>query len=121
MNFHNPAESYFRPIPRSRFHQELFGQKAFFLAGEKKLWLSVGKLLIVLFPMVLAVHLWLAHSHENLEKSVRAAENVRHEFIDRQINLGAKKTQLSSVEHVRTVAAEKLSLYVPGKEQVQVF
>lgn len=81
----------------------------------------MGKLLIVLFPMVLAVHLWLAHCHENLEKSVRAAENVRHEFIDRQINLGAKKTQLSSLEHVRTVAAEKLSLYVPGKDQVQVF
>ena len=71
--------------------------------------------------MGLAVHLWLAHMYENLERSVWAAENVRHELIDRQINLGAKKIQLSSEEHVRTIAAEKLSLYVPGKDQIQVF
>lgn len=121
MNFHNPAQTYFRPTPRSSFHQELFNQRAYSLAGEKRLWLSVGKLLLVLLPVVLAGHLWLAHANQNLERRVRGAENVRHQCIDTQIDLVAKKTQLSSVERVRIMAAEKLSLYVPGKEQVQVF
>jgi len=91
------------------------------LPGDRELWLSVGKILLVLCPMVLAVNLWLASSFNNLEASVQAVESVRHELMDNQINLRAKRAQLFSPERVQMIAAEKLSLHVPGKEQVKFF
>lgn len=121
MNFHNPAQSYFRPMVNTRFRQQLRKQKVFFLPGDKELWLSVGKILLVLCPLVLAVNLWLASSFNNLEASVQAVESVRHELMDNQINLRAKRAQLFSPERVQMIAAEKLSLHVPGKEQVKFF
>jgi hypothetical protein len=118
MNMHNPAQPYFRPM---RFRQQVRKQKAFSLPGEKELWISIGKMLLVLCPMVLAVNLWLASSFNNLEASVLAVENVRNELMDSQIHLRAKRAQLFSPERVQALAAEKLSLHVPGKEQVKSF
>lgn len=121
MNFHNPAETYFRPRARAHFLQELDQQKVFSLSGDRKLWRSVGKILLILCPLLLAVNLWLASSFNNLEKSVQVVENLRYELMESQNNLRAKRDQLLSPERVRIIAAQKLSLHVPGKEQVRVF
>ena len=121
MNFHNPTPTYFRSRANSRFLRELDNQKVFSISTDRKLWLSVGKLLLVLCPIMLSINLWLASSLNNLEKSVQVVENVRHELIDCQINLRAKRDQLLSPERVRILAAQKLALHVPGKEQVNVF
>lgn len=120
MNFHNSAQPYFRARANARFLQQFDQQKVFSLSGDRKLWHAVGKMLLVFCPMFLAVNLWLGSCFNNLEQSVQAVENVRHELMDRQIGLSAKKSQLSSPERVRIIAAEKLSLNVPEKEQVTV-
>jgi hypothetical protein len=121
MNFHNPAQSYFRPLANTHFKNQLQKQKALSWPGDKELWFSVGKMLLILCPIILVVNLWLASSFKNLEVSVQAVENVRHELMDNQINLRAKRAQLFSPERVQMIAAEKLSLHVPGKEQVKFF
>jgi hypothetical protein len=121
MNYHNPAQSYFRPMSNMRFQQQLHKQKAFSWQGDRDLWVSVGKILLFLCPMVLAVNFWLASSFKNLEGSVQEVESVRHELMDKQIKLRAQRAQLFSPDRVQPLAAERLSLHVPGKEQVRYF
>ncbi len=77
-------------------------------------------MLLVFGPIVLVGHFWLASLFNNLEKSVHAAENVRHELVDSQICLRAKRDQMFSPEWIQSNAAEKLSLHTPAKEQVLV-
>ena len=119
MNVHNPAQSFFRPIVNTRFRQQLRRQKT--LTMDKVLWLSVGKLLLVLCPLVLVANLWLASSFRNLDTSVKEVEGVRHELMDKQIRLRAQRAQLFSPEQIHMIAAEKFSLHVPEKEQVKIF
>lgn len=77
-------------------------------------------MLLVFGPIVLAGHLWLASLCKNLEKSVHAADNVRHELLGIQISLKAKRDQMFSPEWIQSNAAEKLSLHRPAKEQILV-
>ena len=119
MNIHNPAQSFFRPMVNTRFRQQLRRQKT--LTVDKVLWLSVGKILLVLCPLVLVVNLWLASSFHNLDASVKEVESARHELMDKQIRLRAQKAQLFSPEQIQMIAAERFSLQVPEKDQVKIF
>ncbi|MBU1565503.1 MAG: hypothetical protein KJ630_07730 [Proteobacteria bacterium] len=121
MNFHNPAQPYFRSRANTHSLQQLHKQKVFSLSRDRKVWFSAGKMLLVLCPMLLAVNLWLASSFNKLSQSVQVLENVQHELIESQITLRIKKDQLFSPERVRVIAAEKLALNIPEKEQVKVF
>ncbi len=121
MNFHNPAQPYFRTGADSRIHKQLGKQKVFSLSGDRKLWLLVVKMLLVICPMLLAVNLWLVSSTNNLEQSVQAVLKVRHELIESRMKLKAKSAHLFSPERVRIIAEEQLSLHVPEKEQVMFF
>jgi hypothetical protein len=121
MTVHNPAQSYFRPMVNTQFRQQVQKQKGLSWPGDRELWLSVGKILFVLCPIVLAVNFWLSSSFKNLEISVEEVETVRHELMDKQIKLRAQRAQLFSPDQVQLIAAEKLSLHVPGKEQVKYF
>jgi hypothetical protein len=118
MNFRNPAQSYLRPRANVHFLQALDNQKVFSLSGDRKLWISVGKMLLVLCPLLLAMNLWLASSFNNFEQSVQALELVHQEHMDSQNNLRTKRDQLLSPERVRVFAAEKFALHAPKKEQV---
>lgn len=79
---------------------------------------ALGKMLLVFFPVLLALHLWLAASFDTLEESVQVGENIRNELMGNQASLTTKREQMLSPERVRGIAAEKLALYVPEKEQV---
>ena len=103
----------------TRFRQQLRRQKT--LTVDKVLWLSVGKILLVLCPLVLVVNLWLASSFHNLDASVKEVESARHELMDKQIRLRAQKAQLFSPEQIQMIAAERFSLHVPEKDQVKIF
>jgi uncharacterized protein (DUF58 family) len=121
MNVHNPAQSFFRPMVNTRFRQQFRRQKTLSWSGNRLLWLSIGKILLVLFPLVLVVNFWLAASFRNLEVSVQAVENARHELMDKQIRLRAQRAQLFSPEQIQLIAAEKFALHIPEKEQVKLF
>lgn len=116
MNFHCPVQPCLRPRANARLLQQLNNQKVFSRLGDRKLWVAVVKVLLILCPMFLAVNLWLASAANKLELPVQAAENVRHQLIDTQISLRAKRDQLYAPERIRIIAAEQLSLYVPEKE-----
>jgi hypothetical protein len=121
MNYCNPAQSYLRTKARPSFFQPLGKQKVAAHSGNRKLLLSIGRTMFVLCPIFLAANLWLASSVKNLEQSVQVFGNVHHELLDTQIKLRAKKDQMLAPERVRVIASQKLSLYVPQKDQVLTF
>ena len=109
-------------MSHARFRQQTLRRpKTFSWAGDRLLWISIGKILLVLCPLVLVVNLWLASSFSTLDASVKEIENARHELMDKQIKLRAQRAQLYSPEHIRLMAAEKFSLRVPEKDQVKLF
>jgi len=121
MNIHNSAQVFYRPIPNARFRQQIRRQKAFSWAGDRMLWLSIGKMLLVLCPLVLLANLWLAASFNTLDAYVKQVEQAREELMDKQIKLRVQRAQLYSPEHVQLMAAEKFSLRIPDKDQVKLF
>lgn len=118
MNFHTPVPPYFRARATSPFLQELERQKVFSLSADRRLWLALGKMFLVLCPVCLAVNLWLGSCCNRLEQSMQAVDDRRHELMDRQISLSAERSQLFSPERIGFIAAKKLSLHLPEKEQV---
>jgi hypothetical protein len=120
MIYHTPAQPYFRARANSPFLQELDRQKVFSLSVDRKLWLALGKMLLVLCPICLAVNLWLGSCCTLLERSTQAVDNSRHQLMERQISLSAERSYLLSPERVQFIAAKKLSLYVPEKGQVKL-
>ncbi len=120
MNFHIPAPPCYRPRAHSNLFRQLASQQDIPRSGDRTVWRAVGKVLLFFSPFVLAINLGLASCSQTLERSVQAAGDLRHERMERQFDLRAKKEQLSSPERVRLIAAEKLSLYTPEQEQVKV-
>lgn len=121
MNVYSPTQSSLRPKTSAPFFQPLSNQRVSTLSGNRTLWLSIGKTLLVLCPIFFAANLWLAASYRNFEQAAQAVKKVHHELIESQTNLKAKRDQLLSPERVRVIASEKLSLYVPQKEQIVIF
>ena len=122
MNSHhyNP-QPYFRQKVDAHFSQHLRKQKVFSWSGDRRLWRALGKTLFVLSPLLLLLHLWLASHCAGLESCLQEEGRVRQQLISQHVNLKVKKQQVSSPERVRLIAAERLALHVPEKEQVKHF
>ena len=120
MNYHHSTQTYFRQRSTPVFQQQLYQQRVSSLPGDKKVWLAVRKVLLVLCPLFLALHLLLAGVFNDFQQSVQAVENIRHNLLEKKANLRVKRDQLFSPEHVRILAVEKLSLDVPEKEQIKM-
>ncbi len=121
MNFHNPAQLYPRPMMRTQFRCQTRRQKVFTWSADKVLFFAIGKVMLILLPLVLVMNLWLASWSSSLIVSLKDVDNTHRILMDKQIKLRAEKAQLYSPEQVQLLAAEKFSLHVPGKEQIVVF
>ncbi len=118
MNLQYSTHHCIRPRKISPFQQSLDQQRVRHRRGNRNLWVAVGKLLFVFGAIVLGFHLSMAPCRRDLDQSLQVVENVRHELMERHMRLGAQKEQLFSAERIRVMAAERLSLHVPEKEQV---
>jgi len=114
------APTYCRPMMSSPMRHQL-RQKAFGLIGPKVLWIAVGKVLLIFFPLLLLVYFWLSSSAERNAAVILAAEEGRSALVDENIQLRAKRARLYSPEYLNTMAANQLALYVPEKGQVTRF
>lgn len=118
MNFHRPVQPYFRQKKNPHFFQQLSNQRVYSLWRDRDLLLAVGKVLLVFCPVLLVLHLWLATFFDTLQKSVQEGENLRLERMENQAGLKLKWDQMLLPERVQVIAAEKLALHVPEKEQI---
>jgi hypothetical protein len=86
--------------------------------SDRNLLLLMGKMLFVFCPILLTVHLWLASTFNNFQASVQMCDNIPQELMENQAGLMAKRDQMLLPERMRVIAAEKLALHVPDKEQI---
>jgi len=96
-------------------------QRVFTWSADKVLFAAVGKILLVLVPVVLAMNLLFAVWSSHLTSSLETSAETHHVLMNKQIKLRALRAHLYSPEQVRLLAAEKFSLQVPGKEQIKYF
>ena len=120
MLINHSAPTYCRPMISSSMRRQ-FCQKVFGLIGPKVLWIAVGKVLLLFFPLLFLVNFWLSSSAERNARTILAAEEGRYGLMDENIKLRAERARLYSPESLNTMAAKQLALYVPEKGQITRF
>ena len=121
MNFHSTSQAYMRPVIQVGPGQRSLPQRKASFPATIAFWRPVGKILLVLLSIVLAINMYVTSSLDKAGESIIAADNKRHELMDKNIELRAKKAWLRADEQFQQLAGEKLSLYVHRKGQVGTF
>ncbi|MDK9708750.1 MAG: hypothetical protein OEL83_17035 [Desulforhopalus sp.] len=120
MNFHNTTQlSYLRPVTNIGLRQHLQPRGVVDLLGGVVLWKAVGKVLLVLLPLMLAANMFLAGIINNVGQSISSVDDQRHELMDKNIGLLAQKARLYAPERVGQLAEQKLSLYAASPGQIE--
>ncbi len=121
MNFQNTTQlSFIRPVTNIGVRQHLQARDVLDLPGGLVLWKAVGKVLLLLLPLVATVNLFLASAINDAGNDLAAIDNQRHELMDKNIGLLAQKAQLYAPERVGQLAAQKLSLYSAAPGQIEL-
>lgn len=122
MNYHNTTEAYLPPVINIGIRQHLQGRDARNLRnvlGGLVLWRAVGKVALVLLPLVMAINLLLASAIDDIGLSFSAVDNQRHELMDKNIELLARKARLGAPDNILQVAGDKLALYSASGDQIE--
>lgn len=120
MNFHNTTQlSYLRPVTNIGLRQNLQPRGVVDLLGGVVLWKALGKLLLVVLPLMLAANVFLAGSVNDVEQSLVSVDNQRHDLMDKNIGLLAQKARMYAPERVGQLAGQRLSLYAASPGQIE--
>lgn len=120
MNFHNTTQlSYLRPVTNIGLRQHLQPRGVVDLLGGVVLWKALGKLLLVVLPLMLAANVFLAGSVNDVEQSLVSVDNQRHDLMDKNIGLLAQKARMYAPERVGQLAGQRLSLYAASPGQIE--
>ncbi len=121
MNYNTPIQTFGRPASNIVYKHQVRRQKVLDLQGSMAVWRPVAKLILVSLPLLFAINLCLSLYQGKVDASIQAAEDARFELMNTHITLRAGKARLMSPGYVQVAAAEKLSLHVPRKGQVNHF
>ena len=121
MNFQSTSQPYIRSFIQVGAGQYSCRQKKRNFPTGVTFWSSVGKIAVLLLPVVLAVNIYVTSSINKTNDLVITADNKRHELMDKNIELRAMKARLRVDEQFQQLAADKLSLYVHTKGQIGTF
>jgi hypothetical protein len=120
MLINHSTPTYCRPMFSSSMRRQVC-QKVIALIGPKVLWVAVGKVLLLFFPLLFLVNFWLSSSAERNAVIIQTAGEGRYVLMDENIKLRAERARLYSPEYLNTIAAKQLALYVPEKGQITRF
>ncbi len=120
MMYQGSAHAYFRSAVHVGM-QHQGRRSAFELPGGLLLWKAVGKVLLVLLPILLALHLFFSSFVSNTEESVRAADDNHYNLTIANSLLKSERSQLLTSGQVQVVVGDSFSLHAPGKGQVRVY
>jgi hypothetical protein len=121
MNFQNYTQTYTRPVAKRGLRQQLRSCDVRNLPGGQLLWKAAAKVMLLLLPFVLVISMFVGSAINSVERSIVTVDNQRHELMDENIGMLARKARLWAPDHVQKLAEEKLSLYVSAKRQVGKF
>lgn len=109
------------PKAALRFAQQLEEQRVFSLGGDKPLWRTLAKLLLAVAPLLVAVQWSLSSTANTYSRALAESLATHHVLQENRAALDTLRGRLSSPERIRIIAAEKLSLYSPNKEQIEIY
>jgi hypothetical protein len=121
MNYNNSTESYMRSIAKVGIRQYSRPRDLFDLSSWLALWKPIGKVLLIIFPLVVVVNVFLASVVSDIDRSIVNMDNQRHELVDRHMELLASKARLWSPASMQRLAGKKLALHIPSDDQVGRF
>jgi hypothetical protein len=120
MNFHTTTQaSYLRPVTNLGVRQQLQSRGVLDLPGGLVLWKAVARIMLLMLPFVLAANMFFASMINDIERSLTAVDNQRHELMDKNIGLLAQRAGLYAPDRVSRMAADKLSLYAASPGQIE--
>lgn len=121
MNYNNSTQVYMQSVAKIGVRQQVGPRNLFDLSGWLGLWKPAGKILLMIFPLVLVINIFIASAVVNTDRSIANIDNQRHELMDKNIELLAGKARLLAPGNIQKLAGEKLGLYVDSGDQVRKF
>jgi hypothetical protein len=121
MNYNNSTEAYMKSVTKIGIRQHSRSRGHSDLSGWLMLWKPAGKILLMLFPLILVINMFMASAVTNTERSIVELDNKRHELMDKNIQLLASKARLWAPDNFQQLAGEKLALHVTSGDQVGRF
>ena len=121
MNYNNSTQTYMRTAVKIGMRPQGRTQDIFDLSSWLVLWKPVGKILLMILPVVLGIHMFVASAVTDIDRSLASVDNQRYELMDKNIELLAHKAKLWSPANMQQLAGEKLSLFVDSGHQVGRF
>ena len=121
MMYQGPTHTYFRSAVHVGIRQHLSRRGSFEFPGDLALWKAVGKTLLVLLPVVFALHLLLSSFVEDLGESLGAVDDSHYNLTITNSLLKAERSRLLTPDQVKGLAGDALSLHMPEKGQVRVY
>jgi hypothetical protein len=121
MNYNNSTEPYLRPTAKIGIRQHFRPRDFLDLSGWLPLWKPVGKTLLMIFPLVLLINMFVASAVTKTDRLIVNVDNQRHELMDKNIELLARKARLWAPVNMQKLAGEKLALQKDSGNQVGWF
>lgn len=120
MNYQNTQEAFLRPVIQIGVRQQMRARDARELLGGPVM-RAVGKMALVLLPLMLAVNMIMASAASDMGRTMSAVDDRRHELMDKNIGLLAQKARLLAPDNIQQLAGRKLSLFAATGDQVERF
>ena len=121
MNYNNSTDTYVRSAAKIGMRQQVLPRELFRFSGWSVLLRPCGKILLMILPLVLVINMGIASMIANVERSLVSVDNHRHELMDKNIELLARKASLWAPDSIRQMAGEKLGLYPDSGDQIAIF
>ncbi len=121
MNYSNSTQTYMRPAVKIGMRQQARPRELVDLSSWLVLWKPVGKILLMILPLILGIHMFVVSAVTDIDQSLAIVDNQRYELMDKNIELLARKAKLWSPVNMRQLAGEKLELFVASGDQVGKF
>ena len=121
MNYHNPTDSYLRPAVNIGVRPQLRRRPQLDVSLDIALLKATGKIALMVIPVIVLAHLFFSSVVTDTGESIGLLADKHSSLTDKNIELRALKARMTAPENVQLLAAEKLSLTVPGKGQVRTY
>ncbi len=121
MNYDNSTPTYMRSAAKIGIRQHGRSRELFDFSSWLVLCRPVGKILLLILPVALSIHMFVVSAVTHTDQSIVNIDNQRHELMDKNIELLARKARLWSPANMEQMAGEKLALHSGSKDQVARF
>ena len=121
MNYNNSSETYMRSVAKVGPQQNFRPRELFDISDWLVLWKPVGKVLLMIFPLVLVINMFVTSVISDVDRSLVSVDNQRHELMDKNFEMLARKARLWAPANIQKLAGDKLALQVNSGDLVGRF